>query len=122
MQQDVATAGVDLAQNISQVHAIGADGKVLVRQQLRRAEVLKSFSTLPRCLVGMEACASAHHWDREFVALGQDVRLMPLAYEEPYVQRGKTDAADAGAICEAVTRPTMRFVAVKICWCGSEPR
>ena len=113
MQQDVVTVGVDLAKNIFQAHAIGADGKVLVRRQLRRAEVPKSFSTLPRCLAGMEACASAHHWDRELVALGHDVRLMPLAYVKPYVQRGKTDAADADAICEAVTRPTMRFVAVK---------
>ena len=109
MQQDVVTVGVDLAKNLFQIHAIGADGKVLVRRQLRRAEVLKFFSALPPCLVGMEACASAHHWGRELMALGHDVRLMPPAY----VKRGKTDAADAEAICEAVTRPTMRFVAVK---------
>lgn len=113
MQQDVVTVGVDLAKNVFQVHAIGADGKVLVRRQLRRAEVLKFFSSLPPCLVGMEACASAHHWGRELLALGHDVRLMPPAYVKPYVKRGKTDAADAEAICEAVTRPTMRFVAVK---------
>lgn len=113
MQQDVVTVGVDLAKNVFQVHAIGADGKVLVRRQLRRAEVLKFFSALPPCLVGMEACASAHHWGRELIALGHDVRLMPPAYVKPYVKRGKTDAADAEAICEAVTRPTMRFVAVK---------
>lgn len=113
MQQDIATVGVDLAKNVFQVHAVGTDGKVLVRRQLRRAEVLKFFSALPRCLVGMEACASAHHWGRELMALGHDVRLMPPAYVKPYVKRGKTDAADAEAICEAVTRPTMRFVAVK---------
>ena len=113
MHQEVVTVGVDLAKNVFQVHAIDADGKVLVRRQLRRAEVLKFFAALPPCLVGMEACASAHHWGRELLALGHDVRLMPPAYVKPYVKRGKTDAADAEAICEAVTRPTMRFVAVK---------
>lgn len=113
MQKEVVTVGVDLAKNVFQVHAIDADGKVLVRRQLRRAEVLKFFAALPTCLVGMEACASAHHWGRELLALGHDVRLMPPAYVKPYVKRGKTDAADAEAICEAVTRPTMRFVAVK---------
>jgi transposase len=107
------TVCVDLAKNVFQVHAIDADGKVLIRRQLRRAEVLKFFAALPPCLVGMEACASAHHWGRELLALGHDVRLMPPAYVKPYVKRGKTDAADAEAICEAVTRPTMRFVAVK---------
>ncbi len=107
------TVGVDLAKNVFQVHAIDADGKVLVRRQLRRAEVLKFFAALPSCLVGMEACASAHHWGRELLALGHDVRLMPPAYVKPYVKRGKTDAANAEAICEAVTRPTMRFVALK---------
>lgn len=113
MQQDITTVGLDLAKSVFQVHAINADGEVLVRRQLRRAEVLRFFSSLPPCLVGMEACASAHHWGRELLALGHDVRLMPPAYVKPYVKRGKTDAADAEAICEAVTRPTMRFVAVK---------
>ncbi len=113
MQQDITTVGIDLAKSVFQVHAINADGEVLVRRQLRRAEVLRFFSSLPPCLVGMEACASAHHWGRELLALGHDVRLMPPAYVKPYVKRGKTDAADAEAICEAVTRPTMRFVAVK---------
>lgn len=113
MQQDIVTVGVDLAKSVFQVHAIDAVGKVVVRRQLRRAELLKFFSSLPPCLVGMEACASAHHWGRELLALGHDVRLMPPAYVKPYVKRGKTDAADAEAICEAVTRPTMRFVAVK---------
>lgn len=111
--QGVTTVGLDLAKNVFQVHAIDAGGKVLARRQLRRAELLTFFSGLPRCLVGMEACASAHHWARELAALGHEVRLMPAAYVKPYVKRGKTDAADAEAICEAVTRPTMRFVAVK---------
>ncbi|VWX50485.1 hypothetical protein NOVOSPHI9U_290028 [Novosphingobium sp. 9U] len=106
MQQDVVTVGLDLGKNVFQVHAIADDGKVLVRRQLRRAEVSKFFSSLLRSLVGMEACASAHHWSRELLALGRDVRLMPRAYLERYVKRGKIDAADAEAICEAVTRPT----------------
>ncbi len=112
MQQNIVTVGVDLAKTVFQIHAISAEGKVLVRRQLRRAEVLKFFAAMPPCLVGMEACASAHHWGREIRALGHEVRLMPPAYVKPYVKRGKTDAADAEAICEAVTRPTMRFVAV----------
>ena len=86
MQQDVVTVGVDLAKNVFQVHAISADGRVLVRRQLRRGEVLKFFTSLPPCLVGMEACASAHHWGRELLALGHDVRLMPPAYVKPYVK------------------------------------
>lgn len=113
MEQEVVTAGLDLAKNVFQVHAIGADGAVLIRRKLRRTEVIRFFAELPRCLVGMEACASAHHWARELMAIGHEVRLMPPAYVKPYVKRGKTDAADAEAICEAVTRPTMRFVAVK---------
>ncbi len=104
MQKEVVTVGVDLAKNVFQVHAIDADGKVLVRRQLRRAEVLKFSAALPPCLIVMEACASAHHWGRELLALGHDVRLMPPAYVKPYVKRGKTDAADAEAICEAVNR------------------
>ena len=113
MKQEVVTVGLDLAKNVFQVHAIGSDGAVLVRRKLRRAEVIGFFADLSGCLVGMEACASAHHWARELIALGHEVRLMPPAYVKPYVKRGKTDAADAEAICEAVTRPTMRFVAVK---------
>jgi transposase len=113
MQQDIITVGVDLAKNVFQVHAVGAEGKIVVRRQVRRAEMLKFFAELRPCLIGMEACASAHHWARELKALGHEVRLMPPAYVKPYVKRGKTDAADAEAICEAVTRPTMRFVAVK---------
>ena len=113
MHQEITTVGLDLAKNVFQIHAISANGEVVIRRQLRRAEVLKFFAGLPSCLIGMEACASAHHWARELMVLGHEVRLMPPAYVKPYVKRGKTDAADAEAICEAVTRPTMRFVAVK---------
>lgn len=114
MSQEIAVIGLDLAKNMFQVHAIAHDGSPVVRRQLRRAEVLKFFAKLKQpCLVGIEACASAHYWGREIGALGHEVRLMPPAYVKPYVKRGKTDAADAEAICEAVTRPTMRFVAVK---------
>ena len=113
MEKEVVNVGLDLAKNVFQIHAIGSDGEVLVRRKLRRAEVIRFFTDLPACLVGMEACASAHHWGRELMALGHEVRLMPPAYVKPYVKRGKTDAADAEAICEAVTRPTMRCVAVK---------
>ena len=113
MKQEVATVGLDLVKKVFQVHAIGSDGAVLVRRKLRRAEVIGFFTDLPGCVVGMEACASAHHWARELIALGHEVRLMPPAYVKPYVKRGKTDAADAEAICEAVMRPSMRFVPVK---------
>lgn len=109
----MATIGLDLAKNVFQVHGVDADGKVLVRRQLRRGDVLKFFRGLPACLVGIEACATAHHWARAISALGHMVKMMPPAYVKPYVKRGKTDAADAEAICEAVTRPTMRFVAIK---------
>ncbi|ULB11839.1 IS110 family transposase [Cereibacter azotoformans] len=110
---DVVTVGVDLAKNVFQVHGVDGDGRVVLRRRLRRAEVLKFFGSLAPCLVGMEACASSHYWAREVGRLGHEVRLMPPAYVKPYVKRGKTDASDAEAICEAVTRPTMRFVAVK---------
>ena len=113
MEQEVVTVGLDLAKNVFQVHAIAADGAVLIRRKLRRTDVIRFFTELPPCLVGMEACASAYHWARELMAIGHEVRLMPPAYVKPYVKRGKTDAADAEAICEAVTRPTMRFAAVK---------
>ena len=113
MKQKIVTVGLALAKSVFQVHAIRSDGAVLIRRKLRRAEVVGFFTDLPSCLVGMEACASAHHWARELIALGHEVRLMPPAYVKPFVKRGKTDAADAEAICEAVTRPTMRFVAAK---------
>lgn len=109
----IVTIGLDLAKNVFQVHGIDADGRVGVRRKLRRAEVLRFFCTVPPCLVGMEACASSHYWAREIGRFGHEVKLMPPAYVKPYVKRGKTDASDAEAICEAVTRPTMRFVAVK---------
>lgn len=89
MEQEVVTAGLDPAKNVFQVHAIGADGAVLIRRKLRRTEVIRFFAELPRCLVGMEACASAHHWARELMAIGHEVRLMPPAYVKPYVKRGK---------------------------------
>jgi transposase len=109
----VTTIGLDLAKNVFQVHGVDAEGEIVVRKKLRRAEVVVFFSALPSCLVGLEACASAHHWARELMALGHDVKLMPPSYVKPYVKRGKNDAADAEAICEAITRPTMRFVPVK---------
>jgi transposase len=109
----ITTIGLDLAKNVFQIHGIDSEGNVLVQKQLRRADVLPFFGGLPPCLVGMEACATAHYWAQELSKLGHKVRLMPPAYVKPYVKRGKTDAADAEAIAEAVTRPTMRFVAVK---------
>jgi transposase len=110
---EISTIGLDLAKNVFQVHGVDANGNVVVRKTLRRAQLLPFFASLPACLVGMEACGTAHHWARELIKLGHDVRQMPAAYVKPYVKRGKTDAADAEAICEAVTRPTMRFVPVK---------
>lgn len=112
MDQSI-TIGLDLAKSVFQVHGVDREGAVVLRRQLRRAQVLAFFERLSPCLVGMEACSGAHHWARELGALGHEVRLMPPAYVKPYVKRGKTDAADAEAICEAVTRPTMRFVPVK---------
>jgi len=111
--QEITTIGLDIAKSVFQVHGIDASGGVIVRRQLRRRQVLPFFGKLPACVIGIEACATAHHWGRELAALGHEVRLMPPRYVKPYVKRGKNDAADAEAICEAVTRPTMRFVAVK---------
>src|ERR1700759_738581 len=110
---EVVTVGLDIAKSVFQVHGVDAAGEVIVRRQIRRAQLLQYFAQLPACLVGIEPCASAHHWARELSALGHQVRLMPASYVKPYVKRQKNDAADAEAICEAVTRPTMRFVAVK---------
>ena len=109
----VSTVGLDLAKNVFQVHAIDDVGEVVVRRALRRRQVMPFFERLVPCLIGMEACGTSHFWAREIAALGHEVKLMPPAYVKPYVKRGKTDAGDAAAICEAVTRPTMRFVAVK---------
>ena len=109
----ITTVGLDLAKRIFQVHAVDASGDVVVRKALRRSQVLPFFTKLPPCLIGMEAChGGAHSWAREIAALGHEVRLIPPAYVKPYVKRGKKDAADAEAICEAVTRPTW-FVPVK---------
>lgn len=110
---EITTIGLDLAKSIFQVHAIDASGNVVVKKAFRRAQVLPFFGKLAPCLVGIEACGTSHYWARELSKLGHEVRLMPPAYVKPYVKRGKTDANDAEAICEAVTRPTMRFVAVK---------
>ena len=109
----ITTIGLDLAKQIFQVHAADASGAVVLRKRLRRSQVLEFFASLPPCLVGMEACATAHHWARELMALGHEVRLMPPRYVKPYVKRQKNDTADAAAICEAVTRPSMSFVPVK---------
>lgn len=109
----ISIVGLDIAKQVFQVHAADAEGRRVAQVRLRRAQVLDFFRELPPCLVGMEACATAHHWARELIALGHEVKLMPPAYVKPYVKRNKTDAADAEAIAEAVTRPTMRFVAVK---------
>ena len=109
----VTTIGLDIAKSVFQVHGIDAEDRVIIRRQLKRRYVLAFFAKLPPCLVGIEACASSHHWSRELKALGHTVRLMPPAYVKPYVKRQKNDAADAEAICEAVTRVNMRFVATK---------
>src|SRR3989440_112487 len=111
--QAVTTIGLDIAKSVFQIHGVDAAGNVIVRRQLKRRYVLPFFQRLPPCLVGIEACASSHHWSREFKALGHTVRLMPPAYVKPYVKRQKNDTADAEAICEAVTRANMRFVATK---------
>lgn len=109
----VVTVGLDLAKHVFQVHAVDAAGRVVMSRALRRKDVLAFFERLPSCLIGMEACGSAHHWARELARFGHDVRLMPPAYVKAYVRRQKNDAADAAAICEAVTRPSMRFVPVR---------
>jgi transposase len=110
---EVITIGLDIAKHVFQVHGVDGSGTVRIRRRLRRSEILKFFGELKPCLVGMEACATAHYWARSIMALGHRVKLMPPAYVKPYVKRQKNDAADAEAICEAVTRPTMRFVPVK---------
>jgi transposase len=110
---EISTIGLDLAKNIFQVHGINSLGEPVVRKALRRSQMLPFFAKIQPCLVGIEACGTSHHWARELIKLGHDVRLMPPAYVKPYVKRGKNDAADAEAICEAVTRQTMRFVPIK---------
>ena len=108
--QAVTTIGLDIAKSVFQVHGIDAAGNVIIRRQLKRRYVLAFFQKLPPCVVGIEACATSHHWSRELRALGHTVRLMPPAYVKPYVKRQKNDAADAEAVCEAVARANMRFV------------
>ena len=134
---EVSTIGLDLAKNVFQAHAASVSGAVLFRKKLRRDQVLAFFAAQPRCLVAMEACASAHYWAREIAKLGHEVRLIAPTYVKPFVKRQKNNAADAEAICEAAQRPTMRFVAVKseakqasavvfrthaTCWSGSARR
>ena len=109
----VTTIGLDIAKSVFQVHGVDAEGVVVIRQKLTRRRLLGFFSKLDSCLVGIEACGTAHYWARELIGLGHEVRLMPPSYVKPYVKRQKNDMADAEAICEAVTRPSMRFVPVK---------
>ena len=111
--KEVTTIGLDLAKNVFQVHGVSASGEVVIRRQLRRRQMKAFFKKLPPCLIGVEACPTSHYWARELQALGHEVRIMPAGYVKPYVKRNKNDAKDAEAICEAVTRPSMRFVAVK---------
>lgn len=111
--QAVTTIGLDIAKSVFQVHGVDVAGNVVIRRQLKRRSVLSFFQKLPACVVGIEACATSHHWSRELTAIGHSVRLMPPAYVKPYVKRQKNDATDAEAICEAVTRKNMRFVATK---------
>ena len=109
----VVTIGLDIAKSVFQVHGVDAEGVVVIRQKLTRARLLPFFAKLEPCLVGIEACGASHHWARELTKLGHEARLMPPSYVKPYLKRQKNDMADAEAICEAVTRPTMRFVPVK---------
>ena len=110
---NITTIGIDLAKSVFQLHGVDAQGEVVLRKKLRRSSVRDFLRALPPCLIGLEACATSHFWAREIGALGHEVRLIPPAYVKPYVKRQKNDAADAEAICEAVTRPNMRFVPVK---------
>jgi transposase len=109
----ITTIGIDLAKNVFQVHGVDASGKAVLRKQLKRDQMATFFANLPPCLIGMEACGSAHYWARKLQGLGHTVRLMAPQFVKPYVKTNKNDAADAEAICEAVTRPTMRFVPIK---------
>src|SRR6476620_8301095 len=110
---DVITIGLDIAKSVFQIHGVDADGTVVIRKRVSRAKVLEFFAAVPRSLVGIEACPSAHYWSRKLEVLGHTVRLMPPSYVKAYLKRSKNDANDAAAICEAVTRPSMRFVPIK---------
>jgi transposase len=113
VRMQITTIGLDIAKNVFQVHGVDGEGRAVLRRKVRRDKLLGLLGGLKPCLIGMEACATAHHWARELEGLGHQVKLMPPAYVKAYVKRNKNDAADAEAICEAVTRPTMRFVAIK---------
>ena len=113
VQMQITTIGLDIAKYVFQVHGIDANEKVAVRKALRRGQVIAFFKALPACLIGMECCATSHYWARELTKLGHEVRLMPAKDVKAYLKRNKNDAADAAAICEAVRRPTMRFVRIK---------
>jgi transposase len=110
---DIRVLGLDIAKSVFQLHGVDAGGATVLQRRLRRGRMLVFFAKLPPCLIGIEACASSHYWARELIALGHEVKLMPAQYVKPYLKRSKNDAADAEAICEAVTRPTMRFVGIK---------
>src|SRR5690242_5010816 len=110
---EVGTIGLDIAKSVFQVHGVDADGAVVIRKRISRAKVLEFFAAARPCLVGIEACPSAHHWSRKLQVFGHTVKLMPPSYVKAYLKRSKNDANDAAAICEAVTRPSMRFVPIK---------
>ena len=110
---EVSTSGLDIAKSVFQIHGVARDGEVAIRKRVSRAKLLEFFAGLPPCVIGIEACPTAHHWSRKLQALGHTVRLMPPSYVKAYLKRSKNDANDAAAICEAVTRPSMRFVPIK---------
>src|SRR3974390_64866 len=110
---EISTIGLDIAKSVFQIHGVDAGGRVVIRKRVSRTKVLEFFAALSPCLVGIEACPSAHHWSRRLQVLGHTVRLMPPSYVKAYLKRNKNDANDAAAICEAVTRPSMRFVPIK---------
>lgn len=109
----VSTIGIDLAKNVFQVHGVDEHGKTVLRKQLKREQMALFFANMPACLIGMEACGSAHHWARKLLSMGHTIRLVAPQFVKPYVKTNKNDAADAEAICEVVTRPNMRFVPIK---------
>src|ERR1700721_1011014 len=110
---EVSTIGLDIAKSVFQIHGVDRDGEVAIRKRVSRAKLLEFFAGLPPCVIGIEACPTAHHWSRKLQTLGHTVRLMPPSYVKAYLKRSKNDANDAAAICEAVTRPSMRFVPIK---------